>query len=276
MPRSVGQRRSRSRSGPIRVLLNPISPATPEPSPTPPQIASSSPETRSARPPFSNRLSELLDRAASSLPALWLIAFVLGASHAIQPGHGKTLVAATTLGERGRWSKGVVLAILTTLAHTGSVLAVAGVLWLTRSSRYSEINASLAHVAGFTIAAIGLWRLGRHLAGYGEHEETLPLDMEKRRRGLVGLGLAGGLVPCWDAILLIVLSEAMGKLALGIFLLSGFSLGMALVLVVVGIVATRVRGIFSKMDREGLWERRLGITGGLILSTIGLVLLVGP
>ena len=43
----------------------------------------------------------------------------------------------------------------------------------------------------------------------------------------MALGLAGGLVPCWDAVLLIVLAEALGRLRLGLVLLAAFSLGMA-------------------------------------------------
>ena len=46
--------------------------------------------------------------------------------------------------------------------------------------------------------------------------------------------MAGGLVPCWDAVALIVLAEAMGRLGLGVILLVAFSLGMAAVLVAVG------------------------------------------
>ena len=99
------------------------------------------------------------------------IALSLGAAHAVQPGHGKSLVAAASVGERGGWARGTALALTITVAHVGGVLAVAVALWATRSSRYPDINRGLAHGAGFVIAAIGLWRLGRHLGGYGEHAD---------------------------------------------------------------------------------------------------------
>ncbi len=92
-------------------------------------------------------------------------------------------------------------------------------------------------------------------------------------RGLVGLGLAGGLVPCWDAVVLIILADALGRLALGMALLAAFSAGMATVLVVVGVVMARVGGLVAHRDVEGRWERRLGLLSGLVLTGIGLVML---
>jgi nickel/cobalt exporter len=243
-----------------------VAPPAGDPEPPPPIRATHRP----AQP--SGRLSELLDRAAGiSLGGLWLIALGLGAAHAIQPGHGKTLVAAAVVGQRGGWLKGVLLALLTTLAHVGGVLAVAALLVATRSARYETINRGLVRIAGFVVAAIGLWRLGRHLAGYGEHDEgglVAPGD-----RGIIGLGLAGGLVPCWDAVILIVVAEMLGRLALGLVLLSAFSLGMAGVLVAVGLAAARLRGLVTRRDRDRVWEHRLGILGALFLTAIGISLL---
>ena len=73
---------------------------------------------------------------------------------------------------------------------------------------------------------------------------------------------------------LVVLSEAIGRLALGLTLLAAFSLGMAAVLVVVGAAAEPVPGLVrSVRGVKAVWERRLGIVGGLILAAIGLSLL---
>ncbi|MHC5541022.1 nickel/cobalt transporter, partial [Singulisphaera rosea] len=62
-----------------------------------------------------DRLSKLLDRASrGSLLGLLLVAFGLGMAHAIQPGHGKSLVAAAVVGRRGRWYRGTLLALVAT------------------------------------------------------------------------------------------------------------------------------------------------------------------
>ncbi len=92
-------------------------------------------------------------------------------------------------------------------------------------------------------------------------------------RGMIGLGVAGGLVPCWDAIGLIVLANAVGRLALGVLLLLAFSLGMAVVLIAVGWAATRLRRLVETRDRNAPWERALGTLSGLLLAAIGLFVL---
>jgi ABC-type nickel/cobalt efflux system permease component RcnA len=233
-----------------------------------------------------SRLTELLDRSAGGVWAalgLGLMAAGLGAVHALQPGHGKTLVAATVLGEGGHWVRGVIVALVTTLTHTGSVLLVALGLWLTQSGRYGEIHLGLAHAAGFLIAAIGLWRLGRHVGRHGEHGQLAQVEADEPGelapgKGLVGLGVAGGLVPCWDAVVLILMAEATGRLLLGVVLLLAFGMGMAAVLVAVGVAAGRIRGLVSGGNAPvespyGSWERRLGIASGLVLAAIGVYLL---
>jgi cytochrome c biogenesis protein CcdA len=216
-------------------------------------------------------LAGLLDRGFGlPLVIAAALAFGLGVAHTIQPGHGKTLVAAAVAGGQGRPLDGVVLAVVTTIAHMATVLAVAAVLWLTRSTRYEAWNVALARVAGFAIATVGFWKLGRHLAGYGEHEVGDVEPSAPVGRGLLGLGLAGGLVPCWDAILLIALAEASGRLPLGLILLLAFSLGMAAVLVAVGLTAARLRGLVARRDPDSPWPRRLGLASGLALAVIGL------
>jgi ABC-type nickel/cobalt efflux system permease component RcnA len=240
------------------------------------------PATTRMLPAFgSAALTRLLDRTAG-LPALGLVllALGLGAVHSLQPGHGKTLVAATVLGERGTWARGVLLGLLTTLTHTGSVLLVALGLWWTQTERYGEIQLGLAHLAGGGIAAIGLWRLGRHLARFGEHDHRAQEPSEQplltADRGLIGLGVAGGLVPCWDAVVLILLAEATGRLGLGVVLVLAFGAGMAVVLVAVGVVAGRIRRRLVRGPDAavyGPWERGLGIASGLTLAVIGVYLL---
>ncbi len=221
-----------------------------------------------------DRLMRLLDRSSASVTALWLIALTMGAAHAIQPGHGKTLVAAAALGASGGWWRGPALALTITVAHFSGVLALALILWASQSSRYPEIQRGLAQTAGFVIAAIGFWRLGRHLGGHETHhveESFAPTSSDLR--GLLAIGLAGGAVPCWDAVILILLAGALGRLALGLALLTAFSLGMGVVLVAVGLIAARFRRVIQQRDAEGKWARRVGILSAGAVAGIGLYLL---
>jgi nickel/cobalt transporter (NicO) family protein len=218
-------------------------------------------------------LSRLLDRGAQ-LPwtVLALVALGLGAAHAIQPGHGKTLVTAAALGPGARLYQPALLGLATTIAHVGSVLLIAVVLWYTGTSRVGTIHVGLARAAGFAIAASGFWRLGRHLGGHGEHEIEAHATIERSSIGLIGLGLAGGLVPCWDAVGLLVMAAALGRLAAGVGLVLAFSAGMAAVLVAVGCLAWKLKVTVAGFDRSPAWQGRLGLLCGTLLSAIGLLL----
>jgi ABC-type nickel/cobalt efflux system permease component RcnA len=220
-------------------------------------------------------LSRLLDRG-SRLPwgVLAMIALGLGAAHAIQPGHGKTLVTAAAMGPDARFYHPALLGLATTAAHVGSVLLIAAALWYTGTSRVGTIHLGLAQAAGFVIAASGLWRLGRHLGGHGEHEVEVGAHgaVGRSPMGLIGLGLAGGLVPCWDAVGLLVMAAALGRLAAGVGLVLAFSAGMAIVLVTVGCLAWKLRSSVAGLDGNPAWQRRLGLLCGALLTMIGLLL----
>lgn len=226
-----------------------------------------SPSRPTATVTAANRLSALLDDSAGpGILVLWLAALGLGAAHALQPGHGKTLVAAGSLGRGGDWWRGVALALIVTITHFASVLLIAAALWFSRSTEYDAWNRGLTNIAGFVIAAIGLWRLGRYLAGNPDpagHTHRGEWD-----RGLLWVGIAGGIVPCWDAITLVVLAGAIGRLPLGLVLLSGFSLGMAAVLIAVGLAAGKLGGVLA----GGKLSRVVGLAGSLVLTAIGLYL----
>lgn len=240
-----------------------------------PLAPTTSDATPAAPVPPDGRLSGLLDRMAG-LPSYLavLMAFGLGAIHALQPGHGKTLVAATVVGERGAWWSGLLIALTATLTHTGSVALIAAGLWLSRSARYAEIDRLLVQISGFVIAAIGLWRAGRHIAGFEVHPDH-GHEGSLGGRGIVTLGLAAGVVPCWDAIGLIVVAEAVGRLGLGLVLLLVFSLGMASVLIAVGWMTGRIRKVLTRGREASVWDRRLGLISGLLLATIGVALFEG-
>lgn len=200
---------------------------------------------------------------------LALIAALLGAAHAIQPGHGKTLVTAVALGPGVRFYQPALLGLTSTLAHVSSVLLIAAVLWCTGATRIGTTHQALTKVAGFVIGAAGLWRVGRSLGGYFEHDEEALRPAAINGRSLIGLGLAGGVVPCWDAVALLLLSAAVGRIAAGVALVLAFSAGMAIVLVVVGMVAMKLKTATLGMEPQGRSRRALGLVCGGVLAAIG-------
>ena len=127
--------------------------------------------------PAPNLVSDLARRG---LPALFdssfgigvllLAAFLFGAAHAFTPGHGKTLVAAYLIGERGTVKHAVILALATTIAHTGSVIAVAAILWCAYGNNVpGATQGTLQFIAGLLVIGVGLWLLLRRVTGQADH-----------------------------------------------------------------------------------------------------------
>ena len=122
------------------------------------------------------------------------------------------------------------------------------------------------------LAVLGVYRVGRFFAGRLEREG---IRVDAGSRGGAGWWLAGvaaGLIPCWDAVLLVLLAEAEGRLALGIWVLTGFSAGLLLVQV---LVAEGSRRVGPSLERRG-WTglgRWLGLASGLVLAAVGLLMI---
>ncbi|MDD5759507.1 MAG: sulfite exporter TauE/SafE family protein [Desulfobulbaceae bacterium] len=101
---------------------------------------------------------------------LYLGAIALGALHAFEPGHGKTLIAAYMIGTRGRAMDGVLLGLIVTFTHTFSVILL-GIVAKILSHTYSEtqLHAWLGLGSSALILAVGIWMLKQRLGGNGGH-----------------------------------------------------------------------------------------------------------
>ena len=88
----------------------------------------------------------------------------MGALHAMQPGHGKTLVAAYLVATGGTPKDGVTLAGIVTATHTMSVYLL-GILTLAASEWFlpSRVIPVLSVVSGLLVAGLGLMMLWRSL-----------------------------------------------------------------------------------------------------------------
>jgi len=97
-----------------------------------------------------------------------LIAAALGGLHALEPGHGKTIVAAYLVGSQGTAAHAFLLGLIVTITHTAGVYAL-GLVTL-YASKYivpDHLYPWLGIASGLTIAILGLYMLRRRLAGHG-------------------------------------------------------------------------------------------------------------
>lgn len=242
------------------------------------------------------------------------ISLVLGALHALTPGHGKTIVAAYLVGSRGTSWHAVVLGTVVTLTHTGSVLLL-GVVTLAVSQYFlpTVFIPLLELLSGLLILGLGLYLLlqryrawrkkpapltrkvslspvstrkvsgaitiqapaaGLHHHGDGKlHSHDVPETITWR--SLIALGVSGGLVPCPDAIAILLVAIAINRILLGLALIVSFSLGLALVLIVIGLVMVNSRRLF---DRFGAFDRItpvLPVVSAVVVFALGAALTAG-
>jgi ABC-type nickel/cobalt efflux system permease component RcnA len=243
-------------------------------------VKTSPPEEQSEH---GNRLLELLFDTKQGLAVLLLLAALFGAVHALTPGHGKALVAAYLVGQRGTAWHALVLGLVTTLSHTGSVLILAVILALS-GVPLKRVEVALMLITGLGISGVGLWLLMQRLAGRADHVHLGDGYSAAEGPGAawwptIVLGITGGLVPCWDAIILLLISINIQRPWLGVALLLAFSAGLAWVLVVLGLLVVGARaGLQASASDGGRVERLihlLPIASAIVIIVIGLIMTFG-
>ncbi len=97
---------------------------------------------------------------AWQFPLLAGSSFGLGALHALEPGHGKTVVGAYLVGSRGRVRDAVLLGLVVTLTHSGSVVLL-GLLSIVAAAVFvpETVHTILEVVSGLLVLGVGGWLL---------------------------------------------------------------------------------------------------------------------
>ena len=90
--------------------------------------------------------------------------------------------------------------------------------------------------------------------------------------GLLSLGISGGIVPCVDALIGLLFAISLNKLVWGLIILCAFSLGLAAVLVAIGILMVLAKPVIERFTGEGLWLQRLPMISAAVVILLGAVL----
>src|SRR5580693_3584904 len=107
-----------------------------------------------------------------------VVAFLLGAAHALTPGHGKTIVAAYLVGSRGTLKHALFLGAMVTFTHTVSVFLLGlATLFLFQYVVPQKVTQVLGAISGLSIVVIGGWMLYKRLRGAG-HSHSHDHDHE--------------------------------------------------------------------------------------------------
>lgn len=273
-----------------------------------------------------------------------LLAMLLGAGHALLPGHGKTIMAAYLVGRRGRLRDVVAVGTTVTLTHTAGVLVLGLVISVSASFEPATAERWLGVGSGLMVVGVGLALLRSALRRRraGESTGTLllaeatavaptpalagavaapaalvphhhdqhdhhdhphpPADAHGHphphahphphphghshghpaatggplsRGSIVGLGVAGGLVPSPSALVVLLGTIALGRTAFGVLLVVAYGLGLALTLTLAGVLLVPLRNRAERLRIGARLGRSVRYLDALPVITAALVVGVG-
>jgi nickel/cobalt exporter len=222
-------------------------------------------------------LSPLVILAALAAALFW------GAAHALSPGHGKTIVAAYLIGKRGTVRDAAALGAIVTVTHTIGVFALGLVTlalsqWIVPDRLYPWLNL----VAGVSVLLIGAavlrsrareWlHVRAHRHGHDHHHDHAePAD---GFRGLLAVGVSGGLLPCPSALVVLLAAISLHRVAFGLLLIVAFSAGLALSITGIGLAAVLAKRAFARRSFDGLLVRALPAASAVVILVAGLAMTV--
>ncbi|OAR25866.1 nickel transporter [Streptomyces sp. ERV7] len=209
-------------------------------------------------------------------------AMLLGALHALAPGHGKTMMAAAAAaGGRGSLREILTLGASVTLTHTLGVFALGGLI-AAGSAAAPSVVSWLGVTSGALVAGAGAllvrraWHNRHHRKHPHTHGHTYQRGHENNPpqtpghshahddhhhdhhhdhhrpvglRGTILLGFAGGLVPSPSAVVVLVGAAALGQAWFGALLVLAYGAGLALTLTAAGYAAIRIGERLVRLGR---------------------------
>ena len=214
-----------------------------------------------------SHLSALVILASLAAALFW------GAAHALSPGHGKTIVTAYLVGQRGTPKHAALLGLIVTATHTVGVFALGLVtLALSQFIVPEHLYPWLNLVSGLLVVGIGAsvlrTRLRRRRHQHHHHHHEHPTSF----RSLFAVGVSGGLLPCPSALVVLLAAISLHRVAFGLLLIVAFSAGLALSITGVGLAAVVARSAFRRGSFEGPLVRLLPAASALVILAAGLAM----
>jgi nickel/cobalt exporter len=237
--------------------------------------------------------SQLLQQGTAQAWLYVPVAILLGALHGLEPGHSKTMMAAFIIAVRGTVWQAALLGFCAALSHTLIIWILAG-LALQYGSHWNveQTEPYFLLVSGLIVIGMAVWTImrlreehGHHHPHHGEgdhghthdglegedaHARAHATEIEKRFAGrqvttgqIVIFGLTGGLMPCPAAVSILIICLQLKEFSLGFGLVAAFSLGLALTMISVGVLASWG---FQKLAEKSGWFSRLAARAPYVSS----------
>ncbi len=214
-------------------------------------------------------------------------ALLFGMIHAMEPGHGKSLVATFVLSSNTNKTRDAFfIGLIASITHTASVYFI-GFIGLKLLELISPIDKEvfISFVASIIIFLIGLWLMWDRIIEplfHHEHEHQCSvhdvLTKKLKVTSMLMIGLTAGLVPCSGGLSVFMTATAVGgfyNLLNGFFYVLSFSIGLGLALTLVALSMIFGQGFLKTVLQKSIAniERSSGVISAILIYTLGLVLL---
>ena len=233
-----------------------------------------------------------------------VLALFWGAAHALTPGHGKAIVAAYLMGTKGRPRDALALGGIVTVTHTIGVFALGlATLGLSEFIVPEDLYPWMNLISAILVVSVGVVVVRQrvltargsrsehdhhdahdhhHHHGHHAHSHAAMTPEEHARahlpapgsgkRGLIAVGISGGLLPCPTALVVLLAAISLHRVAFGLVLIVAFSIGLASVISAIGLIAIGARSTFKRVSFEGRLVRALPAVSALLVLGIGVVM----
>ena len=205
------------------------------------------------------------------------VALFWGAAHALSPGHGKTIVTAYLVGQRGTPRHAALLGLIVTVTHTVGVFGLGLVTrLLSRVIVPDHLYPWLNLASGVLVVAIGAsvlrarWRHRTQHHHHHHHHDEHGLS----RRSLVAVGVSGGLLPCPSALVVLLAAISLHRVGFGLLLIVAFSAGLALTITGIGLTAVLARSAFRRVNLDGGFVGLLPAVSAFVILAAGVVMTI--
>ncbi|MEZ5334546.1 MAG: sulfite exporter TauE/SafE family protein [Methanolobus sp.] len=195
-------------------------------------------------------------------------AFLLGALHALEPGHGKSIMAVFVMGTDADLKDALLLGLTIVVSHVVVVLAL-GVasIYLVEALNVDMTHDIMSVLGGIILIVVGAWILRKF---FHPHEHAIDT-----KKGVIAIGLSTGLIPCPAALAVLLFSIANNQVYNGLIYVLIFSAGLAIAITSLSVVFVKGKG-FIESYVSSTRINKLPLVSGSVIVIIGIFTLMHP
>jgi ABC-type nickel/cobalt efflux system permease component RcnA len=220
-----------------------------------------------------------------NITSLYFSAFLIGVTHAIEPGHGKTFIVGALINSKRKWVDPLYMGISTAAGHTlGVVLFSQLSFYLAHSFLEGRIRPIFEAVIGLSLVMIGAVTIYKVMNAAsslkcsasccGPKGKSDISEKSNQQRSFSSVCFLIGLIPCPTAIALATTSVGIES-SMEVFIVAGiFGCGVATTLAIIGLLFTHATETLNGTKLGIFGFRWIRFVEPVIFITLGVWLLV--